>query len=146
MTAPRPYRSKLQPFEAEIAAMRQKRPPISYREIVKFLKERHGISVQLSTVANFVRVRSKGKRSSYLFGPPWHRVKSPLPDQKTRSTTLDRRSTSDIPQGRKAEDTISRPRRPVSFTFSQEYNLTRLTPEEAAALEKKLDDELKGES
>ena len=137
--APKPYRSKLQPFEAEIAAMRQKRPPISYREIVKFLKERHGISVQLSTVANFVRVRSKGKRSSYLFGPPWHRVKSPLPDQKTRST-------SDIPQGRIAEDTISRPRRPVSFTFSQEYNLTRLTPEEAAALEKKLDDELKGES
>ena len=135
MTAPRPYRSKLQPFEAEIAAMRQKRPPISYREIVKFLKERHGMSVQLSTVANFVRVRSKGKRSSYLFGPPWH-----------RSTTLDRRSTSDMPQGRKAEAIIPRPRRPVSFTFSQEYNLTRLTPEEAAALEKKLDDELKGES
>jgi uncharacterized lipoprotein YbaY len=73
-------------------------------------------------------------------------VKSPLPDQKTRSTTLDRRSTTDIPQGTKAEDTISRPRRPVSFTFSQEYNLTRLTPEEAVALEKKLDDELKGES
>ncbi len=51
MTAPRPFRSKLQSFEAEIAAMRHKRPPIPYREIVKFLKERHGISVQLGALA-----------------------------------------------------------------------------------------------
>jgi hypothetical protein len=70
MTAPRPYRSKLQPFEAEIAAMRHKRSPTPYREIVKFLKERYGLGVQLSTLANFVKVRSKGKRNSYLFGPP----------------------------------------------------------------------------
>mgnify|MGYP003544657989 CR=1 FL=1 len=146
MTAPRPYRSKLQPFEAEIAAMRQKRPPISYREIVKFLKERHGTSVQLSTVANFVRVRSKGKRSTYLFGPPWHQIKDSLPRQAKKPPTLGHQGNMDIPQGKGAEDVVSRPRRPVSFTFSEQYNLTRLTPEEAAALEKKLDDELKGES
>ena len=55
-------------------------------------------------------------------------------------------SDSDIPQGTKAKDALSRPRRPVTFTFSEQYNLTRLTPEEAAALEKKLDEELKGGS
>jgi hypothetical protein len=146
MTTPRPYRSKLQPFEAEIAAMRQKRPPIPYREIVKFLKDRHGIRVQLSTLANFVKVRSKGKRRSYLFGPPWHPLNNPFPDQKAKSVTPRHQFTSDIPQGGKAEEALSRPRRPVAFTFSEQYNLTRLTPEEAAALEKKLDEELKGKS
>ena len=64
MTAPRPYRSKLQPFEAEIAAMRQKRPPTPYREIVKILKNQHGVFVQLSTLANFVKVHSKGRRTA----------------------------------------------------------------------------------
>ena len=137
MTAPRPYRSKLQPFEAEIAAMRQKRPPTPYREIVRILKERYGLGVQLSTLANFVKVRSKGKRNSYLFGPPWHRVSSSfLQHPRQLSTQHPGRSSSDIPQGG--------PRRRVAFTFSEQYNLTRLTPEEAAALEKKLDEELKG--
>jgi len=146
MTAPKPYRSKLQPFEAEIAAMRQKRPPTPYREIVRILKERYGLGVQLSTLANFVKVRSKGKRNSYLFGPPWHRVSSLLPQHPRQLSTqqVGHRSNSDIPQGGGAEDALCRPRRRVAFTFSEQYNLTRLTPEEAAALEKKLDEELKG--
>jgi hypothetical protein len=147
MTAPRPYRSKLQPFEAEIAAMRQKRPPMPYREIARILKERHGVDVQLSTLANFVKVRSKGKRNSYLFGPPWHRVGTLLPRHtKMPSTKHPDDSDSAMPQGKKAEDAPFRPRRPVAFTFSEQYNLTRLTPEEKAALEKKLDEELKGKS
>ena len=148
MTAPRPYRSKLQPFEAEIAAMRQKRPPIPYREIVKILKQRHGVGVQLSTLANFVKVRSKGKRNSYLFGPPWHRVGNLLPHHATMPSTQYPGHHSDgaIPQAKKGEDAPFRHRRPVAFTFSEQYNLTRLTPEEKAALEKKLDEELKGKS
>ena len=146
MTKMKPYRSKLQPFEAEIAAMRQKRPPISYREIVKLLRDRHGLLVQLSTLANFVKVRSKGKRSTYLFGPPWHRAKYALPDQVKKSSTPKLPSNNNIPKGRKAGNSPQPPRRRVSFTASEHYNLTRLTPEEAAALEQKLDEDLKGQS
>jgi hypothetical protein len=119
-----------------------------YREIVKILKDRYGLRVQLSTLANFVKVRSKGKRNSYLFGPPWHRVGNSLAQHSMKPSTQHpgHNANSDIPQGRKAKDVLSRPRRPVTFTFSEQYNLTRLTPEEAAALEKKLDEELKGGS
>lgn len=146
MKSNKPFQSVLIPFEEEIRGLRRRRPPVSYAEIAHILNQRHGIAVTYNAVFNFVKVRSKGKRSSYLFGPPWHRVRNPLSDQKTTSVTLGNPSTSDFPQGRKAEDALSRPRRPVAFSFSDQYNLTRLTPEEAAALEKKLDEELKGES
>ncbi len=146
--APRPYCSKLQPFEAEIAAMRQKRPPTPYREIVKILKERHGLTVQLSTLANFVKVRSKAKRSSYLFGPPWHRANSLLsqPPKKPSTPNPSHQSTTNtVPQARQAPSAPSPPRRRVSFAFSEQYNLTRLTKEEVAELERKLDEQLKGQ-
>ena len=147
MRPSKPFQSVLIPFEDEIRALRHRRPPVSYAEIARILNQRHGIAVTYNAVFNFVKVRSKGKRTSYLFGPPWHRSERLIASPSERQPPiLGHRSTSDIPQGRKAEDAVSRPRRPVSFTFSQEYNLTRLTPEEAAALEKKLDDELKGES
>ena len=127
--------------------MRQKRPPTPYREIVKILKDRHGVFVQPSTLANFVKVRSKGKRTAYLFGPPWHRLKDSLPSQskKPLARTLGLEYNGNA-QGGGAECRVSRPRRRVTFTPSEQYNLTRLTPEEAAALEKKLNEELKGQS
>jgi len=147
MTALRPYRSKLQPFEAEIAAMRQKRPPTPYREIVKILRDRYGVFVQLSTLANFVKVRSRGRRTTYLFGPPWHRLKDSLHDKSkqplARALGLEYNGNA---QGGKTECRVSRPRGRVTFTPSEHYNLTRLTPEEAAALEMKLNEELKGQS
>jgi hypothetical protein len=146
MKSSKPFQSVLIPFEEEIRALRSRRPPVSYAEIARILNQRHGIAVTYNAVFNFVRVRSKGKQTSYLFGPPWHRVKKPLADKGTKPLPLSCLPNSDIPQERKAKDAVSRPRRPVTFTFSEQYNLTRLTPEEAAALEKELDEELKGGS
>jgi hypothetical protein len=146
MKSSKPFQSVLIPFEEEIRQLRRRRPPVSYAGIAHILNQRHGIAVTYNAVFNFVKVRSKGKRTGYLFGPPWHGVKNSLPPQGKTPLVLGHRSNSDIPQGRKAEDALSRPRRRVAFTFSEQYNLTRLTPEEAAALEKKLDEELKGES
>ena len=60
MSGPMPYRSKLTPFEAEIADLRRTRPPTPYTEIVRLLKERHGLAVQVSTLFNFVKVRRNG--------------------------------------------------------------------------------------
>jgi hypothetical protein len=146
MKSSKPFQSVLIPFEEEIRGLRSRRPPVSYAEIARILNQRHRIAVTYNAVFNFVKVRSKGKRTSYLFGPPWHPIRDSLPRQAKKPLTLGYQGNNDIPQGRRAEDAVSRPRRPVAFTFSEQYNLTRLTPEEAAALEKKLDDELKGES
>ncbi len=142
----KPYQSKLAAVEAEIAKLRAKRPPVPYRQIARHLHERFGIQVDPATIFRFVKVRSKGKRSIYLFGPPWHRVKNSLPDQAKKSWTQVLESNCKIPQGTKAGNLLSPTRRRVSFTASEHYNLTRLTPEEAAPLEKKLDEELKGQS
>ena len=57
-----PNRSKLTPFEAEIADLRRTRPPTPYRRVVRLLKERHGLTVQVSTLFNFVKVRKKWDR------------------------------------------------------------------------------------
>jgi hypothetical protein len=65
-----PNRSKLTPFEAEIAELRRTRPPTPYTEIVRVLKERHGLAVQVSTLFNFVKVRRKWDRLHRLASQP----------------------------------------------------------------------------
>jgi hypothetical protein len=140
-----PYRSKLTPFEAEIADLRRTRPPTPYTEIVRVLKERHGLAVQVSTLFNFVKVRRK-----------WDRLQS-LPPQPPPSTVARSASTqpmSEIQRDRSTPRVGATPARPVepsprsgkvslphekpggrtlkSFTPSSEYNLERLTPEQMA--------------
>ena len=57
-----PFRSKLAPFEQEIIELRRKRPPVSYRQIVQLLKERHGVEVTINGVFAFLRTRRKWDR------------------------------------------------------------------------------------
>ena len=145
MSSPMPYRSKLTPFEAEIADLRRTRPPTPYTEIVRVLKERHGLAVQVSTLFNFVKVRRK-----------WDRLQSLAP-QPPPSAVARSASTQPMPQNQRDRST---PRAGAtllglsplllavakfqllrqnpggrtlkSFTPSSEYNLERLTPEQMA--------------
>ena len=43
-----PFRSKLAPYEHEIVELRRQRPPVSYREIVRRLKERYDVTVTIN--------------------------------------------------------------------------------------------------
>jgi hypothetical protein len=70
MPAPKPYRSKLITFEAEIAVLRRKRPPTPYSPIVKILKEKYGLAVRVSTLFNFVKVRRRWDRVHSSDGHP----------------------------------------------------------------------------
>jgi len=144
MSDPMPYRSKLTPFEAEIADLRRTRPPTPYTEIVRLLKERHGLAVQVSTLFNFVKVRRK-----------WDRLQSPTPQQlpstiATAASSQTKPHKQQPPSARRAQvapihkgEPVPRsanappPRHPggrtlKSFTPSAEYNLERLTPEQMA--------------
>jgi hypothetical protein len=136
-----PYRSKLIPFEAEIADLRRKRPPTPYTEIVRVLKERHGLVVQVSTLFNFVKVRRKWDRLHRLSSQPSRSTAgasaSPqpsLPKLGTRSPSRAEASHTAVPRNGQSPAVPQNPsgRTLKSFTPSAEYNLERLTPEQMA--------------
>jgi len=139
-----PYRSKLVPFEAEIADLRRKRPPTPYSEIVRLLKDRHGLTVQVSTLFNFLKVRRKwDRRQSLSPQPPSPAVARPASIQPMSEIQRDRSTRRAGPTARPVEPSpcssrISPPykkpggRTLKSFTPSSEYNLERLTPEQMA--------------
>jgi len=138
---PMPYRSKLTPFEAEIADLRRTRPPTPYTEIVRVLKERHGLAVQVSTLFNFVKVRRKWDRLHRLASQPSRSTvaasasaQPSLPKLGTRSAS--RAEATHTVVLRNGESPVVRQnpsgRTLKSFTPSAEYNLERLTPEQMA--------------
>jgi hypothetical protein len=134
-----PYRSKLTPFEAEIAQLRRTRPPTPYSEIVRVLKERHGLAVQVSTLFNFLKVRRKWDRLHRLASQPSRSMvaasasrQPSLPKLGTRSPS--RAEATPIPRSGESPVLRQNPsgRTLKSFTPSAEYNLERLTPEQMA--------------
>ena len=134
-----PYRSKLTPFEAEIAYLRRTRPPTPYTEIVRVLKERHGLAVQVSTLFNFVKVRRKWDRLHRLASQPSRSTASAPPQPSfpklgTRSTSRAEATYTAVPRNGESPVVRQNPsgRTLKSFTPSAEYNLERLTPEQMA--------------
>lgn len=137
---PKPYQSKLIAYETEIAALRATRPPTPYARIAQILRENYALSVHRDTIHSFVRVRSHGRKVS-CFARPFEA--SP---QDLKKKTSSRPKPSDIRLSQASATTDAKPRPRFNYTPSDRYNLTRLTPEQKAALEKKLDSELRGQS
>jgi hypothetical protein len=130
-----PFRSKLAPFEQEITELRRKRPPVSYRQIVQLLKERHGVEVTINGVFVFLRTRRK-----------WYRREAADAKKQTAPQKVSQVSRSQRPAlpaaltNRPGGSNQGTPGRKLfNYTYSNTYNLTRLTPEEKAALEKKME-------
>jgi hypothetical protein len=121
----KPYRSSLIPYEDEIMALRNRKPPMPYAEIAKLLRETRNLVVCRETIFKFIRVRSGGRRVySYR-----------RKDARNKPASLSRPT---LVKARTAEQT----ERKVEFRFtpSNRYNLTRLPPEEAAAIRKRLEE------
>jgi hypothetical protein len=116
----KPYQSSFIPCQLEIIALRSQKPPVSYAQIAKILREKHGLNIQRAAIAKFVKVRAKG-RKVYFFKRE-REVKQPAPPPAAAPKTE--------PQMPKFE-----------YTYSNRYNLHRLPPEEAAAIRKKLEAE-----
>jgi hypothetical protein len=133
-----PFRSKLAPFEQEIVELRRQRPPVSYREIVRRLKEQHGIEVTINGVFAFLRTRRKWDRRAAAGKKPTvpQQVSQVSPSRPPAPSVVGNPSGNQATPGRKL----------FNYTYSNTYNLTRLTPEEKVALEKRLEDERKRQS
>lgn len=136
-----PFRSKLAPFEQEITELRRKRPPVAYRQIVQLLKERHGVEVTINGVFAFLRTRRKwDRRAAAESKKATPRVASQHPN--SRQTV-----TPPVAANRPGGSNQGTPGRKLfNYTYSNTYNLTRLTPEEKTALEKRLEEERKRQS
>jgi hypothetical protein len=144
MPAPKPYRSKLIPFDAEIAVLRRRRPPTPYSQIVQILKEKYGLAVRVSTLFNFVKVRKRWDRVHSSNGHPAGNPRTnfsmslkPVRPGQVEKTLVAVERTSQDP----VVEQPAPPRRRFmsSFTPGDRYNLHRLTPEEKAAYIKKLE-------
>ena len=121
----KPYRSSLIPYEDEILNLRRRKPPMPYAQIAELLRQKYQLSVCRETIFKFLRVRSAG-RKVYSFG----------------KNAIDKKSepVPPLPAAMPAT-TEPKPRTKFRFTPSNRYNLTRLPPDEAAAIRKKLEEE-----
>ena len=143
----KPFQSSLIPYLDEIAALRGKKPPVSYARIAEILRQKYGLSIHRGAIGKFVKVRSKGRKVYFFKEEP--AVKStpavatvkniPTTEKPSlqKTTVLPKPSVSDKhPVDPQLDDFFNIP-------FSETYNLTRVSPEEAAARLKILEEKEK---
>ncbi len=147
----KPYQSILIPYEEEILGLRRQRPPMAYARIAELLKEKHQVSIQRAAICKFVKLRARWKKKEARENRPSSRTwntalagsSRPLIAQ-AQSKTATPRPNSEGTESRRPwlgwqkEKPASSGKLLTTFTPSNEYNLTRLTPEEAAAYVKQL--------
>jgi hypothetical protein len=145
----KPYQSMLIPYEEEILSLRRQCPPVALARIAEILKEKYQVSIQRAAICKFVKVRARWRKKE---------ARENRPASRTRNTAQTRSSQVDSARTRPNPAAIE-PLRPwlgwqhkpaargkilTTFTPSNEYNLTRLTPEEAAAYVEQLRREKNG--
>jgi hypothetical protein len=125
---PTPYQSKLIPYEGEILALRGKRPPTPYARIAQILREKYALSVHRDTIHSFVRVRSRGRKVACFAHP------ADVCSQQVKKKSPAAQKVADCRPSQPPAATEAGPKRKFNYTPSDHYNLTRLTPEQIAAL------------
>ena len=119
-----PLKSILNAYEDEILKLRRKRPPVSYRRIAEMLQSKYNVCIQHAAIVKYVKRAPRRKA---------RRVELPVPKGKSGLNNPVPWIPLSKPDGR--------PKQKFEFTYSEQYNLTRLSPEEAEALRKKLEAE-----
>ena len=153
----KPYQSMLIPYEEEILGLRKRRPPVAYARIAELLKEKYQVSIQRAAIFKFVKVRSQWKRKEARERESACTALNTALACGSRPLSVQAQSKNDAPGPNSERIENRRPwlnwqkERPAStgkilktFTPSNEYNLTRLTPEEAAAYVEQLRREKNG--
>ena len=139
-----PHQSRLAAFEQEIVDLRKRRPPTPYRQVLRLLRQKHGVQISLHALYSFVQVRKKWERihrsaaecaASSAERPP--RVSTTIKSPKAVPVSAKAAPVHPItaaPHPRNAPPLLQKPggRTLKSFTPSAEYNLERLTPEQMA--------------
>ncbi len=115
----KPFRSNLIPYERDILEWRHLDPPMTYAEIAKQLKDKYGFTITRAAIFKFIKVRAvraREGRKDYIYNLSDH-------SQRFAETR---------PLLKKPNPGTSAKRKPVfDYQFSDRYNLTRITQEEA---------------
>ncbi len=123
-----------------------------YAQIVEHLRQQHGLTIQRAAIFKFVKVRSRGRKIYCFARKPEPANKNCQKEILTASIPLQKPSS---PQTKDPWDAIERLKKEAkarsqfrkqpllkTFTPSNQYNLTRLSPEEAEAFKRKLSQEI----
>ena len=131
----KPYQSSLIPYEDEIIALRHRRPPMPYAQIAELLRQKHNLIIHRSAICKFVKVRSGG-RKVYSYSRT-------EPEEKAATAPAPRVTESGPHPPAVVAVTVKRSPSTISFQFApgERHNLTRISPEEAAAIRKMLEEE-----
>ena len=131
----KPYQSSLIPYEDEIIALRHRRPPTPYAQIAELLRQKHNLIIQRSAIFKFVKVRSGG-RKVYSYSRN-------APEKKAATAPAPLVTASGPHPPSVVAVTVKRSPSTIRFKFtpSDHNNAARLSPEEAAAIRKLLEEE-----
>jgi len=140
----KPYQSCLVPYENEIIALRRKKPPVPYSQIAELLCEKYQLRIHRGTIYSFMEIRSKESYKNKFCKHAWNMEfnnTAEIPTlQKSPLLETPKPAITDKP---KPAVTLHPEERAFNFPFSETYNLHRVSPEEAAARLKKLEEKEK---
>ena len=146
------YQSCLVPFEKEIIALRRKKPPTPYAKIAEYMQEKHQIKVCRETIFSFIKIRAKGyKTCKYA----WNIESTDNEDQPTtEAPSLSKQTVSEVqetpkqsvtetPKPKTVTEQNQKPEWTFKMPWSDVYNLTRMSDEEAAERNKRIEEKRK---
>ena len=144
-----PRHSCLIPYVNEIISLRRRKPPMPYSEIAEILREKYQIIVNREAIFRFMKNRAKQCSKTCKYAWDVEPVKADNPSttivpslRNNPSIHPQKPATQDKPEPTAQPADSTKPRR-FEMPFSETYNLTRVSPEEAAARLKKLEEKEK---
>ena len=144
-----PRSSCLIPYVNEIISLRRRKPPMPYSEIAEILREKYQIIVNREAIFRFMKNRAKQSSKTCKYAWDVEPVKADnlsttiIPSLRNNPSIQPKKAaTPDKPEPTAQSVDSSKPRR-FEMPFSETYNLTRVSPEEAAARLKKLEEKEK---
>jgi len=149
-----PYQSCLEPFEHEIIALRDKRRPMSCAKIAAYMKDKHQVVITRQAILKFLKVRAKGFKPCQ-YAESIKRtivVNQPVAEVSPVSTRPPETPVSPAQKATPKQPTAEKSAKPETselefgpfeMKFSETYNLTRLSPEEAAARNKIIEEKMR---
>ena len=144
----KPYQSCLLPYEDEILALRRRKQPVSCAKIAKYMQEKHQIMVRRQTVLNFLKVRAKGYKPCKYAG--CIELINDVNQPTTEVPSLSKQTGFEVQEtptqsvaAKPATPTEQPPEVEFNMEWSDVYNLTRLSDEEAAARNKRIEEKRK---
>jgi len=148
------YQSCLAPFKDEILTLRGTSPPTPYSKIAEILKEKHRVSVRRGAIHSFLNTLAKGFKpckltESIKLATAANQPATEVPpvSAKPQTTVSVKAVQKEVtqPEVKEAEQTVKSKSRDFDeiFQFSETYNLTRMSDEEAAERNKRLEERKK---